>query len=169
MKREIYGINEKEFWIYDDELEIDLRSEIEFVDRDHYPKGEIKYETYRKGEKLHGPSIFYGELGEVLSEGWFYEGMRVGKAYRYYPHGQVYSIEKYVDGIPHLDQQYFYPDGGTKTLIQFQRGKFHGETKLFWPDGMLKRVCTFSQGEKLDDQFYDKKGNLIGATETALS
>lgn len=169
MKQEVYEVNEKEFWIVDEELGIDLRSEIEFVDRGYFPKGEIRYETFRKGEKLHGPSTFYGEAGEILSHAWFYEGMKVGKAYRYYPNGQIYSIEKFVNGVSHLEQQYFYLDGTLKTTIGFDRGIFHGETKLFWPDGILKRKCSFSHGEKEEDQFYDEEGSLIGATETAIS
>lgn len=169
MKREIYEVGEKSFSIVDDELEIDLESEFEFVDRGHYPSGEVRYETHRKGEKLHGPSTYYGKMGEILSQSWYYEGAKVGKAYRYYPNGEIYSIERYVDGLPHGLQEYFYLDHTVRTTISFERGKFHGETRLLWPDGKLKRSCLFSHGEKVDDKFYDEQGNLIGATEAALS
>lgn len=169
MKREVYEVEEKEISIVDDELGIDLQSEFEFVDRGYFPDGELRYETHRKGEKLHGPSVFYGKEGGVLSQTWYYEGAKVGKAFRYYPNGEVYCIERFVDGLPHGLQEYFYLDGSMRTSISYEHGKFHGETKLFWPDGKLKRQCRFSNGEKEEDKFYDEQGDLIGVTEAALS
>ncbi len=169
MKEQRYEIDEKEFWIVDEELGIDLHGELEFVDRGHFPTGELRYETHRKGEKLHGSSTFYGQMGEVLSLAWFYEGKKQGRAHRYYPNGEIYSVERFLDGVPHLAQQYYYLDRTLKTIIHFEKGQFHGETKLFWPDGTLKRECSFTHGEKDEDRFYDEEGNLIGNTEAALS
>ncbi|MDN3505871.1 MAG: hypothetical protein P0S96_01415 [Simkaniaceae bacterium] len=163
MTREHYEIIGDEFAIEDAELEIDLRSKLEFLDKDFYPEGGLRYETYRKGEKLHGPSTYYGKNGEILSRSWFFEGQKVGKTWRYYPNGQLYSLERFVDGKPHLVQEYYYIDGSVKTIIPFENGKYHGKTQLFWPDGTRKRECVFDQGQKMEDRFYNEKGILADA------
>lgn len=165
MKQERYEVIGDEFEIIDDELDLRLRAELEFLDKEYFPDGNIRYETYRKGEALHGPSTFYGKGGEVLSKTWFYEGKKVGKSFRYYPNGQLYCIERFVEGKPHLIQEYYYLDGSLKTKVQFDHGVYHGETQLFWPDGMLKRKCVFNRGKKESDVFYDENGKVA----TALS
>jgi len=160
MTRENYEIIGEEFEIIDDELEIKIRSKLEFLDKDCFPDGSLRYETYRKGEKLHGPSTYYGKNGEILSRSWFYEGKKVGKTWRYYPNGKLYGLERFVDGVPHLVHEYYYIDGSVKTIIPFGKGKYHGKTQLFWPDGSRKRECLFEMGQKIEDRFYNEKGIL---------
>ncbi|NGX38059.1 MAG: hypothetical protein K1000chlam2_01228 [Chlamydiae bacterium] len=169
MTQEKYETTEREFWIEDEELNIDLKGDLEFLEKEDFPTGELRYEAYRKGEKLHGPSFFYSKSGQLLSQTWYYEGTKIGKVRRYYPTGQLYSLERYVDGVFHLAQEYFYLDGSLKTLIHFDKGVFDGETKLFWPDGIVKRLTVFSHGKKQVDEFYDEEGNLIGDFERSLS
>jgi antitoxin component YwqK of YwqJK toxin-antitoxin module len=165
MMQENYEILGEEFEIIDEELGLKIRSKLEFLDKDYFPDGNLRYETFRKGEKLHGPSTYYGNGGEILSQAWYFEGVKFGKAWRYYPNGQLYSLERFIDGKPHLKQEYYYIDGACKTIIHFDHGIYDGETKLFWPDGTLKRECLFHQGKKENDKFYDENGNLA----TALS
>lgn len=158
-----YEIIGEEFVIEDEELAVHIRSTLDALDRDQYPNGDIRHEVYRKDGRLHGPSTYYGQDGEVLSLSWFYEGERVGRAMRYYPNGALYCIERYVEGKPHGLQEYFYLDGSVKSLINFAHGIYDGETKLYWPDGTLKRECVFSSGEKVKDQLYDENGKLAKA------
>lgn len=165
MKQRRYEIFGETFEIVDEELNLYIRSDLEFLDKEYFPDGSIRYETYRKGEKLHGPSTFYGIGGEILSQAWYFEGVKVGRSLRYYPNGRLYCIERYVKGKPHLAQEYYYLDGSLKTKIHFDHGVYHGETQLFWPDGALKRECVFRQGHKESDQFYDESGKMA----TALS
>ncbi len=93
----------------------------------------------------------------------------MGKLRRYYSSGQLYSLERFVDGVAHLAQEFYYLDGSLKTMMHYDRGLFDGETTLFWPDGRLKRKSVFSKGEKISDLFYDEGGNPIGSSEAALS
>ncbi|NGX26968.1 MAG: hypothetical protein K940chlam6_00895 [Chlamydiae bacterium] len=165
MTQERYEIIGEKFEIVDEELDLEMHSKLEFLDKDYFPDGNLRYETYRKGEKLHGPSTYYGNGGEVLSRTWYFEGVKVGKAWRYYPNGQLYSLERFIDGKPHLVQEYYYIDGSLKTIVHFDAGVYHGESKLFWPDGTLKRECLFQEGQKMHDKFYDENGKLA----TALS
>lgn len=163
MTQERYEIIGETFVIFDEELGINLSSELEYLDKEFFPGGNVRYETYRKQEKLHGPSVYYGNAEEILSQTWYFDGLKMGRAWRYYPNGQLYSLERFIDGKPHLAQEYFYLDGSLKTIIHFVSGIYHGETKLFWPDGTLKRECIFRNGQKESDQFYDENGNLAKA------
>lgn len=163
-----YAIEGKFFWICDQELDIDLEGEIEFLDTDTYPTGEVRYESYRKEDKLHGPSYFYGPGGNLLSEAWFFEGVNVGKVIRYYPSGELYCIERYVEGLPHLLQEYFYLNQSVKTHIVYDRGKLDGCVYLYWPDGTLKRKSEYAQGTSLSDRYYDERGEEIFESSRSL-
>ncbi len=152
------------FSIVDQELGINLDGEIEFEEKDFFPNGTLRYLCCRTGDKLHGPSLFYSASGALLSETWFFEGNKVGRAHRFYPTGELYSLEHFVQGVPHLAHSYYYLDGQIKTLINYAHGLLDGETKLYWPDGKLKRFCTFAQGEKVgEEHFYDEEGRAIEA------
>lgn len=164
-----YEVEGNSFWIFDEELDIDLKGELEFLDKETFPTGEVRYETYRKEDKLHGPSYFYDKSGGLLSESWFYEGIPVGKVRRYYPNGDLYCIERYVEGAPHLTQEYFYLDGTIKTVIEYNHGTLNGKVLLYWPDGNLKRESHFENGERIRDQFFDEEGNEIFAASRSLS
>ncbi len=169
MSRDKYEKIGKQFRILDEELGIDLEGNLEFSEKEHFPDGQLRFESYRKEEKLHGPSIYYDKSGQILSETWYFEGGKVGKVYRFFSTGELYSLERFVKGVPHLAQEYYYLDGTLKTIIHYEKGVFHGETKLFWPDGTLKRHAVFSNGKKQSDEFYDEEGHLIGDTKKALS
>lgn len=169
MMQEKYEIEGKTFWIYDDELELNLEGQLEFLESDTYPNGQVRFETYRKDDKLHGPSYFYGKNGRLLSEAWFFEGVAEGKVKRYYPSGDSYCIERYVGGVLHLLQEYFYLDGSIKTQIPYNRGRIDGTVFLFWPDGTQKRESVYEKDTLLRDVFYNEQGNEIFETARSLS
>lgn len=161
MTRDTYAVEGNVFFVIDQELGIDLKGELEFLDQERFPTGEVRYETYRKEEKLHGPSFFYHKEGQLLSEAWFYEGRPLGKVRRYYPTGELYSVERYAKGVLHLLQEYFYLDGSPKTRILYCKGLLDGKTELFWPGGMPKRVTVYAKGKRQSDHFYDEQGEEI--------
>jgi len=168
--QERYERNKNQFWVVDQELEIELSGEITSFEKDHYTSGQLRYQNSRKGEALHGPSIFYNESGKVISETWYFEGEKVGKVRRYYPTGQLYSLERFVDGEFHLAQEYYFLDGSLKTITHYKEGQLHGETKLFWPDGTLKRHVRFIEGvQDGEDQIFDEEGRQIGQSANPLS
>lgn len=170
MTQDRYESKGEEFWIVDEELDLDLKGKIETIEKDHFVTGELRYLAGRKGELLHGPSTYYNQAGQPISETWYFEGVKVGKSRRFYPTGQLYSMERFVEGAFHLAQEYYYLDGCLKTLIHYKNGQFHGETKLFWPDGTLKRRCHFSHGKQEgEDEIFDEEGRRIGAPTNPLS
>lgn len=169
MTQDKYEVEGDTFLIQDQELDLDLEGSLEFLERETYPTGEVRFETYRKGEQLHGPSYFYDKHGGLLSESWFFEGIAVGKVKRYYPSGALYCIERFVEGAPHLLQEYFYLDGSVKTQVPYVHGQIDGKVVLYWPDGTLKRESTYEKGTCVTDRFYDENGEEMHEAERALS
>jgi len=167
--QEKYETKDDHFWILDEELGIDLEDSLGEEEKGFFLNEKPRYVVYRKKGLLHGPSIFYAKNGQLLSQTWYFQGKKQGKVRRYYPTNQLYSLERYIDGMAHLIHEFYYLDGLLKTSISYDRGQFHGKTKLFWPDGNLKRECQFSHGKKQWDKIYDEKGELLGNMERALS
>ena len=95
----------------------------------YHPSRAVKGEMYYVDGKLHGPSVFLGEEGQVLARSWFIHGHQQGKVFWYYPDGKVYSLQRYKDGVYHGKQEYFRPDGTHKTVLTYTKGVM-GETFL---------------------------------------
>ncbi len=128
----------------------------------YYPNGSVEAEMYYQMDKLHGPSFFYGENGEILSRTFFCEGKREGKVYFYYLSGKVSSIQRFKEGAWHGVQEYFYEDGAIKSLLPYSHGKLHGEVRLFWEGGKSKRSTNYLTGlREGKDQIWNEKGVLI--------
>lgn len=160
MKQEVYEMHEKFFTITDEELGIHLTGILE--KQVLTTEENSQQECYYSAGQLHGPSKYFTKEGNLLSLTWFYQGKKEGKLLRYYQSGQLYCIERYLEGNPHLTQEYFYREGQKKTLIQYDHGKYHGKIQLFWPHGILKRECIFISGVKIGcDKMYDEQGNLV--------
>jgi antitoxin component YwqK of YwqJK toxin-antitoxin module len=132
----------------------------------YYPSGNVEADMYYQMDKLHGPSFFYGENGEVLSRTFFCEGKREGKVYFYYLSGKVSSVQRFKEGRWHEMQEYFYEDGIVKSLLPYSLGKLHGEVRLFWEGGKTKRKTSYQQGlREGKDQLWNEKGVLIDEAE----
>lgn len=132
----------------------------------YYPSGKIEAEMFYQMDKLHGPSFFYGENGEVLSRTFFCEGKREGKVYYYYLSGKVASAQRFKEGLLHGMQEYFYEDGAVKSLLPYSRGKLDGEVRLFWEGGKSKRMTCYQAGLRNGkDQIWNEKGILVDDAE----
>ena len=132
----------------------------------YYPNGSVEAEMYYQMDKLHGPSLFYGENGEVLSRTFFCEGKREGKVYFYYLNGKLSSIQRFKEGFWHGLQEYFYEDGAIRSQLPYSHGKLHGEARLFWEGGKNKRATHYASGMREGkDQIWNEKGILIDDAE----
>jgi antitoxin component YwqK of YwqJK toxin-antitoxin module len=135
----------------------------------YYPSGKVEAEMFYQMDKLHGPSCFYGENGEVLSRTFFCEGKREGKVYFYYLSGKVASVQRFKGGVWHGVQEYFYEDGSVKSLLPYSHGKLHGEVRLFWEGGKSKRITCYDAGMRNGkDQIWNEKGTLLDDAEYRL-
>ncbi|MGM0440503.1 MAG: toxin-antitoxin system YwqK family antitoxin [Chlamydiota bacterium] len=115
----------------------------------YYPQGTIKATQYYCYDHLHGPSIFYGVDGEVLSHSWFVNGVRQGKVWQYYPSGALYCRQGYRDGELEGLQEYYYSDGTSKTIMHYHQGLLDGDTTLFDQHGVIKKAVVFDHGQKV--------------------
>ena len=147
---EKYQLNGNELIIYDEDLSLDLKSNLKVEKKSLYyeDKKILAEQNYHK-KLLHGPSIFYSKNRDVLSISWFYEGKKNGKAKKYYSSKKLYSIEKYVDDKMHTEQIYYFEDGSIKTIMNYDMGLLHGEVKLFYENEKLKRHLIFDSGKTI--------------------
>lgn len=171
MTQEKYELIGLRFFIIDELLDLNIEETIEGAyERVHeYLDGRVKTRWYEKEGKIHGPSRFYGQEGELLSETWFVNGVKEGRASRYFPSGEVYSLERFKAGKPHLLHESFFEGGVRKSVIPYKEGKLHGQVELFWPSGQIKRRCEYNESELVgEDQMFDEGGDVIH-TEKSLS
>lgn len=99
-----------------------------FVEKDGIPNGEcrlyypskvVKGVMYYVNGKLHGPSRFFSENGQILAESWFVRGLQEGRCFWFYPDGSFYSLQYYVNGVREGKQEYFNSDGSLRTTLKF--------------------------------------------------
>lgn len=128
----------------------------------YYPWGEIETECYYKHGNLHGPSRFYSETGTCLSETWYFENQKEGKAVRNFLSGKRCAVERYKDGVFHGKQEYYYENGSLKSEMVYNDGVLEGAVLLFWPNGQKKREVEFQTGLREGfDRMWSQTGTLI--------
>jgi len=166
---EKYQLNENELIIYDEDLSIDLKSNLKVEKKElYYEDKRLLAENYYHKKLLHGPSIFYTKNRDILSITWFFEGKKNGIAKKYYSSKKLYSIEKYVDDKMQKEQIYYFEDGSIKTIMNYDMGLLHGEVKLFYENEKLKRHLIFEKGKKIQDNIFDEKEKLVDETKFEL-
>ncbi|MEC7839950.1 MAG: 6-hydroxymethylpterin diphosphokinase MptE-like protein [Chlamydiota bacterium] len=122
--------------------------------------------TFSKGDGLNGPSRFYHENGQLLSETWFYMGKKVGRSETYYPSGKCYSITHYVDGNLHGPQDYYFEDGKRRSHLNYKNGVLDGPVYLFYENGQLKREIFYNRGKRSGAEIlWSYDGKKIGVVE----
>lgn len=110
-------------------------------------EGNLKFESYRKEGKLHGPSRFYNKEGTLLAESWYLNGLQEGKAFRYHPLGSTYCIQGYKHGLRHGRQEYFYENHIVRMILNYHEGLLHGDVLIFHPNGRPARRVRFNMGK----------------------
>ncbi len=111
-----------------------------------YSTGKVKLHCFYNWGKLHGPSTFFDEDGNILTKAWYILGKQMGKSWWYYTSGNIYSIQRYVEDKWHGKQEYWYENGVLKTLMEYSYGEIDGMVKLYFPTGKIKRELEFSNG-----------------------
>lgn len=162
-----YEIAKGFYTLIDKELGIHLHAPFALLpERQFFPSGALQAEVYTQKGLLHGPSSFCSEAGVLLSQSWFYEGVRQGKLRQYYASGKLYSLQRYKNGERQGKQEFYYEEGGVKTLLIYESGKLHGEIILYWPTGKIKRSSHFVHGKQEGwDRIWDEKGILVDEVE----
>lgn len=151
--------------IHDPEMGLEIKRTLsEGTYRTHqidYANGQIQREWTVSDRKLEGPWSYYSDKGILLSRSWFVQGVRQGKAKKYYTNGALYCIQRFKDGLEEGQQIYYYPHGQIKTQISYQKGVLNGDVKLYYPNGQLKREFHYAQGKRQDaERMWSSAGQL---------
>lgn len=159
-----YELIENQFWIVDDELQLNLTSTVGEAEKT------ASSVCYKQGGELHGPSMYYGASSQLLSLTWYWKGEKTGRSIRYYASGALASIERFVQGKKHLRQEYYAENQTLTAMVSYQRGELDGVTHLFWPSGRLKRESHFLNGTLQEEElFLDEEGNRLGEMANTVS
>jgi len=160
----IYIFDIKEFNITEPELNIKLSETFPNVEEEKklYPCSALQSLCYYQNGRLHGPSCYFSQSGQLLSETWFWQGKKEGAARFFYQSGSLYAKFLFRNGIKTNTQEYFYETGQLKTSETYKEGLLHGKVLLYWPSGQLKRSSHFIHGKRSDeDQIWNEKGILL--------
>lgn len=126
------------------------------------PEGNLKFESYRKAGKLHGPTRFYRQDRGILTESWYLDGLQEGKAFIYYTTGALYAVQQYKTGMQEGKQSYFYEDQKVRTVANYRNGLLDGDLFLFHRSGIMARELHFSKGKRDGtESFWNEAGNLV--------
>ncbi len=128
-----------------------------------YFRRKILHRCFYNHGKLHGPSEFYAkDSHQIISQGWFVQGLQQGEVKRFYRNGDLYALESYRDGLRDQLQQYLYPGNLLKTSMNYSKGFLHGLVKLYWSNGQLKRISEFNKGLKEGvESIFNEQGVLL--------
>lgn len=156
-----YKFEDNILTIVDPELHLNLNekaSSICHVEEDD----SIRWEYYRAGGELHGPSRYYTKSGQLLSEAWFSHGKKVGKCVQYYASGRLYSIQRYLNDQPEGKQEYFYENGAVNTTFSFHKGRLEGVVSIYHSNQQLLRELHYHNGLRDGmERLWDHQGTLL--------
>jgi antitoxin component YwqK of YwqJK toxin-antitoxin module len=163
-----YSLEEGRLSIVDPQMGISFEDLSKEITKDviFYPGGQIKLESYKKNQLLHGPSTFFSEQGKMLVRHWYFNGKREGKGWRWYSTGPLHSLVKYKNGELDGKQWFFYPDGTLKSLLSYKNGVLDGEVLLYYRNGQLKRSLSFVDGRRHGfERIWNEQGLLVVEAE----
>ena len=170
MKAAIYQMKNQSLQIFDESLGIDLYSEFSTIEESQ----DKLFSGYYLNEVPHGPFCTYSEEKKILSESWFFEGQRQGKAVLYYLNGKTYANLCYFNNHLHSSQEYFFDNGFKKTELFYRHGKLEGPCTLYHANGKVFRKMNykdnhrigleeqfFPNGMKSIEKYFDEKGRIV--------
>jgi antitoxin component YwqK of YwqJK toxin-antitoxin module len=148
-KHDQYSYEDDLLTVIDPELQMDYKNKVSLIkETSLYPSGKVKMQQYRLGRELHGPVTFFTEEGGVLSQSWYINDRKEGKAWNYYPDGTLYSLNRYKNNLQEGRQEYYHSTGSLKSVLNYAKGQLHGMVLLLHPNGRLKREMYFKDGKR---------------------
>lgn len=132
----------------------------------YHKNGSIWKEIYLHNDKLHGPFIVYFDNGTLFERLDFWDGKKVGQAYRFWFGGAKAAEESYEDDLL-MEGRYYSPRGelvseiskgsGFKALFgkdsvielhEYQGGQQEGLVKILGRKGEIVRTYSIKDGLK---------------------
>lgn len=126
----------------------------------YYKNGGLKrIEYYRKG-KLEGSQIEYDNLGNELTNGEFYNGLREGPWF--YHIGDYKEVGEFTVGYKINIWKHFYKSGKLAFIGEFDEGQPKGKHIYYFENGVKKLKGKYLAGEKEGTwKEYNETGELI--------
>jgi len=126
----------------------------------YYENGALKrIEYYRKG-KLEGSQIEYDNVGNELTNGEFYNGLREGPWF--YHIGDYKEVGEFTMGYKTNNWKHFYRSGKIAFIGDFDEGQPKGKHIYYFENGVKKLKGKFLAGEKNGTwKEYNEVGELI--------
>jgi len=158
-----YQLDGDALTIVDPELELDIHEKAEVLHHtDKDEDGNVRWDYFRAGQELHGPSRFLSKNGDLLSESWFLHGKQIGKSRQYYASGRLYGLRRYRHGEPDGKQEYYFENGQLNTVFSYKGGRLEGAVCLYSPDGVLIRELHYREGKRHGtERLWDHRRTLL--------
>lgn len=160
----LYKFEDNKLTLIDPECELNIHLDFFPEERRNQieSNGKLKFESYYKKEKLHGPSRSYALDGTLLAESWYLDGVQEGKSFEFYLSGALYSIRKYKNGLQHGKQEYYFEDKTPRMQLTYSEGLLNGEVILFHSNGTMARKLHFKNGKHDGPEFlWNESGKLL--------
>jgi antitoxin component YwqK of YwqJK toxin-antitoxin module len=95
-------------------------------------------------------------------QAFYYKGEPfTGITYDTRPDGSLWSEEAYVRGSKHGLARTLYPNGQLQRQTQYKMGLAHGWKEEWYPDGHIKHRTLYDLAIPIEEQEFDREGNLI--------
>jgi len=128
------------------------------VEKDYYPKGNIKFVIPYNDEKKEGLCQWYYENGNIKQETPYKNGLRDGIDQWYHPNGKNHKQIQYSQGIINGFYRVYYIDGSLQEETLYKQGKKHGDYKKYSRKGDLLLKIRYKNGFKEISLLFDKNG-----------
>jgi len=184
MTKSIYCVKGNRLLIVDEKLNISIDIDFCISDdkadfsegiihevKEYYPSKILKAKRHYLGKKLHGPSTYFFENGQIASKSWYVNGEKQGKSFQYYKNSRIYSLQRYKNNLKQGSHKYFYEDSTLKSEFFYKNDLLDKKAVLFWENGQIKREMHFLNGKRqgFDKIFsYDQKLLFVGEYENGV-
>lgn len=131
----------------------------------YYQNGQVKRtEFYNRKEQLEGTVFEYDSLGNEMTRGDYYNGLREGDWY--YHVGDYKEVGAYTLGLEDGVWNYYYLNGKLAFTGAFDEGEAKGKHVYYHQNGLPKEVGKYLGGEKHGKwKVYNEMGERIQVIE----
>ena len=131
----------------------------------YYQNGQVKRkEFYNRKELLEGTVFEYDSLGNEMTRGDYYNGLREGEWY--YHVGDYKEVGEFTLGLENGVWNYYYLNGKLAFTGSFEEGEARGKHVYYHQNGFPKRVGKYLGGEKHGKwKEFNELGEIIQVIE----
>lgn len=131
----------------------------------YYQNGQLKRkEFYNRQELLEGTVFEYDSLGNELTQGDYYNGLREGSWF--YHVGDYKEVGSYSVGLEDGIWKHYYKSGKLAFIGEYSEGEPKGKHVYYHLNGLVKKEGKYLGGEKHGKWVeYDDKGEVIQVIE----